>query len=183
MIEPMSPENRSSCIHPDLDWSQVRETVLMLTLAVAQIESAMGEGDNSVQTLTDSFIGMVEHINNIEKTLAKFPDGPIKETILKNSVATSDKIQASIVAFQFYDKLQQRLQHTAYSLTGLSDLVSDPSRLYNPFEWKKLQDYIRSKYTLPADKAMFDAILHGKTIEEAMNASREDHGDNEIEFF
>lgn len=32
-----------------LDWSQVRETVRMINLAVAQIEMSMNEGDDSIE--------------------------------------------------------------------------------------------------------------------------------------
>ena len=34
--------------YPDLSWSQVRETVLMLELSAAQIEAAMRETDRSM---------------------------------------------------------------------------------------------------------------------------------------
>ncbi len=36
----------SSAQNPDLDWSQGRETVRMVNLAVAQIEMSMTEGDD-----------------------------------------------------------------------------------------------------------------------------------------
>lgn len=37
------------------DWSRVRETVLMMELAVGQIEAAMRDSDSSVKVLTDTF--------------------------------------------------------------------------------------------------------------------------------
>ena len=56
----------STSSHPDLDWSQVRETVLMLKLAAAQVEFSLKDGSNSVNTLTDSFTSMAGSIEAIE---------------------------------------------------------------------------------------------------------------------
>ncbi|MDQ7073389.1 MAG: hypothetical protein Q9N32_08015 [Gammaproteobacteria bacterium] len=56
----------SSANKPDLDWSQVRETVRMMNLAVAQIEMSMTEGDDSVETLTNAFTTMADRVQVIE---------------------------------------------------------------------------------------------------------------------
>ena len=52
----------STSANPDLDWSQIRETVAMLNLAVAQIAGTLTEGDDSVRTLVDSFTSMAGSI-------------------------------------------------------------------------------------------------------------------------
>jgi hypothetical protein len=44
----------SNASSPDLDWSQVRETILMLNLSIAQIEIALHDSSISVGELTDS---------------------------------------------------------------------------------------------------------------------------------
>ena len=64
----------SSARNPDLDWSQVRETILMLALAVAQIEMSMRESDGSVEVLSNSFTSMVGQVKMIERTVAALPD-------------------------------------------------------------------------------------------------------------
>jgi len=46
---------------PDLNWSQVRETVLTLELAAVQIEAAMKDSNSSVEVLAHSFTSM-EHL-------------------------------------------------------------------------------------------------------------------------
>ena len=38
-----------------LNWSQIGETLTLLALAVAQIDTSMKEGNDSVDTLTHSF--------------------------------------------------------------------------------------------------------------------------------
>ena len=170
---------------PDLDWSQVRETVRLLTVSVAQVENGMKEGDTSVNTLTQSFTSLVEHVNEISSLLNSIAPCDEKETALGHCAETSQKIQASIIAFQFYDRLQQSLSHVSDSLKGLTNLVESPARLYNPAEWKKFQKEIRDRYTMESEKVMFDAILAGKSIDEAvlLASHTDDTDDDEIELF
>jgi hypothetical protein len=46
--------------------------------------------------------------------------------------------------------------------------VTDRSRLYSPFEWKALQEEILAKYTMVEERAMFEAVLNGATVKEAL---------------
>ncbi len=171
---------------PDLDWSQVRETVLMLNLAVAQLEWTMKEGNESVDTLTDTFASLVGGIQAIGMAAENLPDTPEKSTIQANIEPATNKINAAIVAFQFYDKLSQRLAHVSNSLDALGHLIEEPSRLFNPYEWHGLQAMIKSKYTIKQDRIMFEAILNGSTIEEAHQLSIDENnadGNDDIELF
>lgn len=171
---------------PDLDWSQVRETVLMLNLAVAQLEWSMKEGNESVDTLTDTFASLVGGIQAIGMAAENLPDTPEKNTIKANIEPATDKINSAIVAFQFYDKLSQRLAHVSNSLAALGHLIDEPTRLFNPHEWHGLQAMIKSKYTIKQDRIMFEAILNGATIEEAHQLSvseNNDDGNDDIELF
>ncbi len=156
---------------PDLDWSQIKETVMMLTLAVSRIEKAMKDGDDSVTTLADLFTSIMGNVGSIGKAADTLAESREKETIIMNFNVVSKKMNDAIVAFQFYDILTQRLAHISNTLAALSDLVADPQRLYNPYEWFGLQEMIKSKYTMDSDRAMFDAIINGATVEEALNLS------------
>ena len=178
----------SNADRPDLDWSQVRETVKLLTVSVAQVENSMKVGDNSVNTLAEAFAGMVGHIEAINGALETMNDCETKTLALEHCHAASDTINTSIVAFQFYDRLQQCLEHVSLGLKGLSELVEDPTRLYNPAEWRKFQQEIRGRYTMESEKMMFDAILAGKTIHEVLALAVEigvnkPINENDVEFF
>jgi hypothetical protein len=157
---------------PDLDWSQVRETVLMLELAAGQVDAAMRDSNSSVDTLMDTFTSMADTLSTIDIALGTLPDtignGMVKAEIQDNARQVAQKVHQAIIAFQFYDKLVQRLDHVCHSLSGLSGLVSDTSRLYNPQEWSGLQELIRSKYTMAEERGMFDAVMAGATVEEAL---------------
>jgi len=172
----------SKAHNPDLDWSQVRETVLLLHVAVAQIERSMHDGDESVQTLTDSFTSMAGKAQVINSAAGQLPEGSERDTVLENCYAIEASMGQAIVAFQFYDKLSQRLAHISNSIADLAELVDNPARLYNPHEWHGLQHKIRAKYTNEGDRHMFDAIVAGATVEEAIAKSNL-KSDDDIELF
>ncbi|MCP4346606.1 MAG: hypothetical protein GY795_13905 [Desulfobacterales bacterium] len=171
----------SNAANPDLDWSQIRETVLMLNLAVAHIERTMRDGDDSVTALAEMFTSMMSNVQAISNVTESLPDNEQKVAIEKNFRDTSDKMHTAIVAFQFYDKLAQRLAHIGYSLASLGNLITDPDKLYNPREWSGLQDLIKSKYNIDSDRKMFNAILNGATVEEALQVKLEDENDADDE--
>ncbi len=160
----------STAANPDLDWSQVRETILMLNLVAAQVDFSLKDGTQSVDVLTRSFTSMVDSIRDVEtgmETLAEkyqISDADQQE-VNQHSHQISEKMQEAIVAFQFYDTLVQRLDHVVESLSVLADLVGDKSRLYAPSEWLALQDQIRTSYTMEKERNLFDAIIAGEDID------------------
>lgn len=158
----------STAARPDLDWSQVRETIMMLNLAVAQIEMALKESSGSVDVLTNSFTDMYGNLMALVEEARSLPDTPVKKAIEDSGVAVSEQMQHVIVAFQFYDRLSQRLSHVCHSLDDLTGIVNEPTRLYNPFAWHALQQKIRSKYTMEDEKLMFDTLLRTGNVQAAL---------------
>ncbi len=179
----------SSALTPDLDWSQVRETVLMLELAVGQIDAAMKEGSSSVEVLTDSFTSMAGYMRMMGSALEQLPDtaatAELKAALIGHASEVATRVQRSIIAFQFYDKLSQRLAHVSHSLEALSGLVTDQRRIYSPFEWVALQEKIRAKYSTREEIDMFNAVMRGVPVKEALEnykAEMKDKGDD-VELF
>lgn len=162
----------SSARNPDLDWSQIRETILMLALGVAQIEMSMRDSNGSVEVLSNSFTSMMAQVKMIEQTAASLSDSAetadAKAAIMGSCDTVSGMMRTAIVAFQFYDKLTQRLGHVNSSLGTLADLVADSRRLYNPYEWMGMQEKIKSRYTMEEERLMFDAVMQGKTVKQAL---------------
>jgi hypothetical protein len=163
----------TSAHQPDLNWSQVRETVLMLELSAMQIEAAMKDSNASVEVLTDSFTTMAGYMRMISDTVQTLPEqgevGVAKQNLIGVSEHVSGMVHQAIIAFQFYDKLVQRLAHVGISLGDLSGLVSDMRRLFNPNEWVDLQTKIKSKYSTREEIAMFDAVMRGMPVQEAID--------------
>ena len=187
-VETSYPRGTSAHM-PDLDWSQVRETVLMLELSAVQIEAAMKDSNSSVDVLTDSFTTMASYMRMITDTIGTLPEhgeiGVAKQNLSGVSEHVSGMVHQAIIAFQFYDKLVQRLSHVGLSLGDLSDLVADPQRLFNPREWVDLQDSIKSKYSTREEIAMFDAVMQGVPVQQAVDKfmAEMDGKSDDIEFF
>lgn len=157
---------------PEPDWNQARQTVLMLELAAGQVEAAMKDSNSSVEVLTDSFTSLVDTLQLVEAAIDTLPDtignGLVKQEIQSNTRFIGEKIRQAIVAFQFYDRLVQRLDHVCRGLDGLAELLADPARKGDPAEWRALQEKILAKYTLAEERAMFDAVLAGTPVHEAL---------------
>ena len=174
---------------PDLNWSQVRETVLLLELAAGQIEAAMRDSNSSVEVLTQSFTTMANFMRTITETVQQLPESTdlqgTREQLLGASGQVEGMMHQAIIAFQFYDKLVQRLSHVGHSLGSMSDLVADQSRLFNPAEWVNLQNEIRAKYSTKDEVTMFESVMQGMPVHHALEnyvASLKDKGDD-IELF
>jgi hypothetical protein len=184
----MTVKNRpSDASNPDLDWSQVRETVMMLNVALSQVERSMTEGDESINALTRVFTVMAGKIKEIDQASDILKDSQEKKAIRTNCQDIAEMVDDAIVAFQFYDRLIQRLSHVGLNLSALSDLINDRQRLYSPHEWHGLQEMIKSKYYIDADRQMFNAILNGASVEEALDVGerhrRQEKDKNTVEVF
>ncbi len=179
----------STAAQPDLDWSQVRETVLMLKLAAAQVEFSLKDGTHSVNVLTGSFTSMMESIKSIENGMELLSQKyQISEEdqlqVNQHRQQIDQQMQQAIVAFQFYDRLVQRLDHVVNGLSEMGELVADSQRIYSPHEWRALQEQIRGRYTMEKERALFDAILAGEdmsvVLERMHQVAEQDEDDIEL---
>jgi len=163
-----SSPSSSTADKPDLDWSQVRETINMLTLAVSQVECTMTDGEKSITELTQSFTYIATQLSDIIDGESSDSAEQQLSNIKENAADIHQKVITSTIAFQFYDRLTQRLDHVKRDLSWLSDLVSNPNQLYNPEAWKKLQTDIMSNYTMEEERLMFEHIMNGASVEGAL---------------
>jgi hypothetical protein len=133
---------------------------------------------------------MAGYMRMITETVAALPDqgenSETRQTLLGAADQVSGMVHQAIIAFQFYDKLVQRLGHVTQSLGGLSDLVGDTRRIFSPQEWTDLQERIRAKYTTPDEREMFEAVMRGvpvaQAIEQYVDALKNKQNDD-IELF
>jgi hypothetical protein len=77
-----------------------------------------------VEVLTDSFTSMAGYMRMMGAALEQLPDTPataqLKESLIGHAGEVAGRVQKSIIAFQFYDKLSQRLAHVSHSLEALT---------------------------------------------------------------
>ena len=174
-----------------------KEIVRALRLAIAQVELSIHDSDQSVLDLIGSIMsitGAVCQINTIVDEggiLSKDTQWPNN---LKGQTAFIQKqIQQAVHAFQFYDRVCQRLDHVARSLEKMSGLMQDNAQLSEPEEWQNLKNYIKGSYTMEAERIMFEYIMRGGTVAEALkiythhfeqeHAKSPDADNDEIELF
>ncbi len=169
----------------EVSWTHVRETIRMLFLAIAQIEIALRESDDSIDHLTEAFTSMVGSENEIAKSIDQISsEGDDQENcrkIKKNVEAVTEQMQSAIIAFQFYDKLTQRLAHVGSSMEEMSVLLDDEKRIGEAEEWLKLQAVIKSKYSMREEHELFNAVISGADIRDAIRQYNDMHQADVVE--
>jgi peptidoglycan hydrolase-like protein with peptidoglycan-binding domain len=149
--------------HPGPDWNHLRETVLMMELAVAQVEAAMTDSSASVDALTGTFTTMANTIRLMEDRIGALADDDAtrdtRQQLLGAAGHVGGMVRQAIIAFQFYDRLSQRLSHVSNGLAWLAELVSDPQQVAQIDSWRDLQQRIRARYSMPEENEMFEAVL------------------------
>ena len=178
------------------DWSHVRETINMLYLAICQIEATMTDSNKSVDTLTSSFTALAGHTQSVSSQIQNLTEpnqlNQFKEDIQRTASELNGNISASIQAFQFYDRVCQRLQHVTQSLEKVSGLLNSEQTLQNPGSWTNIQEEIKSSYTMEAERIMFEFIMRGGSVKEALEIYQHhfdaenqsvDQDNDEIELF
>jgi len=189
---PVTTQSELECLDPD--WSHVRETVLMLYLSAAQIEAAMHEGGQSVHRLTHAFETISTASNQLSQALSTLENDSQTtiSPVAQEAVAMiNNEIQNSVVAFQFHDRISQRLHNVTTALHSLSDLIKAIERTDKPDEWQLLQNTIKQGYTMESERLMFEHIMLGSSVEDALAIYRHnfddlpeaDDSDDDIELF
>lgn len=146
---------------------EIQQTILILNLSIAQIELSITEGDHSVNALIDSFRFMSQHIEEIQNATAEIGQVETQDEafhkqhslLLNQASELSQKIQQAIIAFQFYDKLSQRLGHVSHGLSGLAEIVSHEMKVKSVQEWDDFKLAVRRGTTMKEEEELFELIF------------------------
>lgn len=146
---------------------EVQQTILILNLSIAQIELSISEGDHSVNALIDSFRFMSQHIEEIQSATKQIGSISTENSdfqqqhslLLSQTDELALKMQQAIIAFQFYDKLSQRLGHVSYGLSGLAEIVSHEMRVKDAAEWEAFKKSVRRGTTMREEEELFELIF------------------------
>lgn len=158
--EDLTEQPTTQVVH-DLSWKEIRKTIMTMNLAVAQIDLSMTEGEYSVDTLIDSFSFMNSEIDRINTMLQgeQIDLDQIRNTLTLQSQDLTEKADASIVAFQFYDKLTQRLHHVSQSLSALTDIISCGDCVVDDANWDKFMDRMSKYACMREESELFELIF------------------------
>jgi hypothetical protein len=147
--------------------------------------------------LTSSFTDLASHSREIDNHVQELTSlSELEEFKRKVSGETQEmqnKINQAITAFQFYDRISQRLDHVSSSLEKTSNLLSKPEEINNKPSWQAIQNDVRNSYSMEAERIMFEHIMRGATVKEALeiyqhhfdqaDTNTNDETDDEIELF
>lgn len=174
-------------------WSPQQQTARMLALCEAQMEAATQDSDQAVDTLVQAFTDLVAVVRDMGKLTCSAP-APGEEASTQASLdeinercaTLQNQVAAAIVAFQFYDKLSQRLGHVRYSLSTLALFICDRMNSQKPEHWEKLLSTLGRLYRTSEERAVFDSIagsLALSTGETQRPLSQLNSQDGSIELF
>lgn len=183
------PNNKPPLNQTDSAWNHIEQTINLLILAMAQIEHGVSDSDKNVSSLGELFTQMADHQQQVNAYLAQQPDTP--QDILSHGQLLAQNVNQGVVAFQFYDRLSQRLQHVTSGLGLTKELLADSQERDNPEAWDQVNQSILSHYSLEEEKALFECVLQGKTLQEALAIYQKHHAkqqkqlqeDDDIELF
>ncbi|WP_228290832.1 MULTISPECIES: hypothetical protein [Shewanella] len=173
MEEGMSVDMLERALLGQANWVHVQETVKLLLLSMAQIELTLTDGDYNVTGLGQQFTDMASHLRQVNLHLAQQPDTPTD--IIRHGISLETEIDKGVVAFQFYDRLSQRLQHVVTGLALTEELLCDEEQRLRVEAWEKIQQQIKTTYSLECERKMFDLVLQGTPLHEALALYRDEH--------
>lgn len=155
-------------------WCHLQQTMTMLELTSAQIRSSILDGEDSVSELTATLQNLAGLISQLETLIDSNPQDAKQ---LAATLRTS--INAGVVACQFHDRVSQRLDHVTHSLGEIGALIVEPEHFSDAKKWQLLQDNVKNSYTMESERLMFEHIMMGHSVEEALEIYR--HQFNEPE--
>ncbi len=139
------------------------ETARFLDLAAAQVEVALREGEADLGALTEAFAAIGAELQRV-RSLA--PEAAIAGACSR----MESQLAVAVVAFQFFDRLSQRLQHVQEALQRIAGIVSDGSDTPGSEAWERLRRHIRASYSMEHERLMFDLLVGGASADEVLAA-------------
>ena len=140
---------------------------MLLQLAAAQLSLSLQETEQPFNDLSKLFIEIVQHLRQIDELLQQKPM-PYIEKLHKLHRETEEKVKNSVMDFQFYDRMSQRLHHILNNLQQAILVLSYNENFQSDEQWKKIFDGIELSYTMREEKELFQAFKHGEGFESAV---------------
>ncbi|WP_076413468.1 hypothetical protein [Shewanella sp. UCD-KL12] len=167
-----------------VDWCHIQESIKVLLLAMAQIELSLTDGDHNVTSLGALFTDMAKHLEGMNQYLTQLEDTPTE--VLAHGENLAEAVREGVVAFQFYDRVSQRLQHVIMGLAMMEEVLSNSKDRTSQGAWEKLQEEIEESYSLDCERKMFEHVLQGTPVHEALKLYKDEHHtlqEDDIELF
>jgi hypothetical protein len=172
---------------PGGNWSPQQQTARMLALCEAQMEAATKDSDAAIDTLVNAFTQLMATLRELGKLASDdAAPGTTLAEVNARCAALNQQVATAVVAFQFYDKLSQRLGHVRYSLSTMALFICDRSNSQRPEHWDKLLHTLGRLYRTAEERVIFDSIagsLSLVTSDDEPPLAREISNSGSIELF
>lgn len=150
-----------------------KELGTFLDVTTGEIKLSMKDASDSINNLTKTFMEMVRDVHEIKaltQALEKSPqDKESLKQIQKVCDTYLDKVQSGTVGFQFYDKLTQRLKHSADGMEKLRRMLSSQTDLEDTATWNDFRHDLKTRYNTEKDRQFYEALMNGSSIKEAIS--------------
>ena len=114
-----------------------------------------------------SFAGLIDAGKALGSLGDALPTGTNAPDLARQLDELRKQTEAAVVAFQFYDKLTQRLGHVRYSLSALAMFICDRAKSSERDQWRRLFSTLRRLYRTEEERQLFKLMVEGATAEEA----------------
>lgn len=157
------------------------EIVRLLDLSAAQLEASIGEAEQPVQRLTEAFFTLSQLTSDAIDALGSTANGDPRQhaELLQRWSLAQQQLQGAVEAFQFHDRLCQRIGHVRDGLSQIAGLVSDADAASRQSAWQKLHGSLRGRYTIDHERVMFDLLVEGRA-DDALRPVVDTHGSVEL---
>jgi hypothetical protein len=164
LVPPARDSSSDDTLIAPIAWTPEQQIARMLLLCEAQMESALSESDVAMDELIKSFKGLIE----AGQALGTQHEAKGETSDLAQQLdALRKQTAAAVVAFQFYDKLTQRLGHVRYSMSALAMFVCDREKAHERDQWRRLFSTLRRLYRTEDERELFKLMVEGASAEEA----------------
>lgn len=158
----------------------------VLSLATAQMKVGIRESGNSVGTLSNTYMDMVQDVGELKALLESADDKAISQGTRSTAVGICnrflDRTTAGTIGFQFYDQLSQRLNTVSTTLQDVKKVVATPDQEPTQVEWDNLRASIRQRSTNAKDNILFEKLEEGEGISTAVSSAL-NHQADDIDLF
>ncbi len=159
----------------DQDGSHLDETVRMLKISAAQINSSLTDGDQFLGELLARCVGALtatlkDAQRGIQDYCDRHPDPELAKHVSKLT-SVNETVDTTVEAFQFYDRLSQRMRNVSGSLFSLADNIQRPEFITDAEHWAAFKQRIRESHVMEEERIVFDMITSGFSVEEAIEKS------------
>jgi hypothetical protein len=170
------------------EWTPEQQLAHVLEICGAQMQSALRESDLAIETLLQAFAAFAAMVRDLE-ALPEELKKAMPAGFTGQLASVGKQVTSAVVAFQFYDKLTQRLGHVHYSLSTLATFVCDKSQAGEREHWQCLLATLERLYRTQDERRLFQRMAQGlpadqasQPIDETTPASAPDKA-GEIELF